>query len=125
MASENDHDFDRTIATFAHPRYELMASGQVFDGEDEVRRYFVTSRSAFPDQHNENAVLHQLDAGVLAEFDLVGTHLGPLAGAEPTGRPFRARMAALFLFEDGGVGITCERVYYDAGTILRQLGLGS
>ena len=32
-------------------------------------------------------------------------------------------MAALFIFEDGGDGIVCERVYFDAGDILRQLGL--
>jgi hypothetical protein len=33
-------------------------------------------------------------------------------------------MAALFMFEDGGAGIVCERVCFDAGDILRQLGLG-
>jgi hypothetical protein len=31
-------------------------------------------------------------------------------------------MVALFLFE--GEGIVCERVYFDSGTIYRQLGLG-
>ena len=55
------------------------------------------------------------------EFDLLGTHTGPLAGMAPTGRAFRCRMVALFLFEDGR--INCERVYFDSGTILRQLGL--
>lgn len=125
MASENDLDFDRTIATFAHPRYELVATGRVFDGEEEVRGYFASSRRAFPDQRNEATVLHRMDDGVLAEFDLVGTHTGPFGGFEPTGRSFRCRMAALFLFEDGGDGIVCERVYFDQASILRQLGLGS
>jgi limonene-1,2-epoxide hydrolase len=32
-------------------------------------------------------------------------------------------MVALFLFE--GDRIVCERVYFDAATILRQLGIGS
>jgi predicted ester cyclase len=123
MASENDLDFDRTIATFAHPRYELVATGSVFDGEEEVRGYFASSRRAFPDQHNENTVLHHMDDGVLAEFDLVGTHTGPFAGHDPTGRPFRTRMAALFIFEAGGDGIVCERVYFDQLSIIRQLGL--
>ena len=31
------HDFDTTIGTFEHPRYELVATGDVYDGEDEVR----------------------------------------------------------------------------------------
>ena len=36
MESENAQDFDRTIATFARPRYELMATGDVFDGRQDV-----------------------------------------------------------------------------------------
>ncbi len=40
MESENDHDFDTTIETFSHPRYEIIASDQVYDGEAEVRRYY-------------------------------------------------------------------------------------
>src|SRR5438309_133531 len=40
MESENRHDFDTTIATFAHPRYEIIPTGDVYDGEDAVRRYF-------------------------------------------------------------------------------------
>ena len=38
---------------------------------------------------------------------------------KPTGREFRCRMAAFFLFE--GEGLVCERVYFDSATILRQL----
>ena len=40
MESENVHDFDATIGTFSHPRYELIPSGQVHDGEAAVRAYF-------------------------------------------------------------------------------------
>ena len=123
MDSENRHDFDATMATFAHPRYELIATGQVHDGPDEVRAYFAASRGAFPDQRNELLELRHTDDGVLVEFDLLGTHDGPLGPFEPTGKAFRCRMAALFLFEPGGTGIVCERVWFDQGTILRQLGL--
>ena len=121
MQSENDHDFDATIGTFAHPRYEIIPTGDVFDGEAEVRRYFAETRAAFPDQRNELIALHHLDDGVVVEFDLLGTHLGPLRSLAPTGRAFRCRMSAFFIFE--GEGIACERVYFDQATILRQLGL--
>jgi steroid delta-isomerase-like uncharacterized protein len=123
MDAENVHDYDAVLATFAHPRYELMATGQVFDGEAEVRRYFEVSRTPFPDQRNELVSMRSTDDGVVVELDLLGTHLGPLRGFEPTGRTFRSRMCALFLFEDGGDGIVCERVYFDSGDILRQLAL--
>ena len=123
MEAENVHDYDTVLATFAHPRYELMATGQVFDGEDEVRRYFELSRTPFPDQRNELVSLRSTDDGVVVELDLLGTHLGPLRGVEPTGRTFRSRMCALFLFEEDGDGIVCERVYFNPGDILGQLGL--
>jgi hypothetical protein len=39
MESENRHDFDKTLATFKHPRYELVAGDEVIDGSAEVARY--------------------------------------------------------------------------------------
>ena len=81
MESENVHDFDTTIGTFGHPRYELVATGEVYDGEEEVRAYFAESRAAFPDQRNELVALHHADDAVIVEFDLLGTHLGPAARA--------------------------------------------
>ncbi len=123
MDSENRHDFDATIATFTRPRYELIATGEVYDGEPAVRAYYAGSRATFADQRNELIALHHADDGVIVEFDLLGTHTGPRAGIAPTGREFRCRMVALFLF-DGDL-ISCERVYFDSATILRQLGVGS
>ena len=123
MESENVHDFDTTIGTFGHPRYEIVPTGAVYDGEAEVREYFRMTRTAFPDQRNELVALHHADDAVIAEFDLLGTHTGPLGDLEPTGREFRCRMAAFFLFE--GEALVCERVYFDAGTIARQLGVGA
>ena len=119
MEAENIHDFDAVIQTFAHPRYELIATGQVHDGEAAVRQYFRDTRAAFPDQRNELISLRHAGDAVIVEFWLLGTHRGRLLGLEPTGREFRCRMTAFFLFE--GSGLVCERVYFDAATILRQL----
>lgn len=112
MEAENRKDFDAVIATFKHPRYELMASGRVHDGEAEVREYFARSRATFPDQRNENAELLVAGDVVISEFDLLGTH-------HETGKPFRSRMIALFFFEDDG--IVCERVYFDRLAIAAQV----
>jgi len=122
MEAENVHDFDAVIDTFEHPRYELVATGQVYDGEEEVRGYFAATRGAFPDQRNELIALHDAEEGVWVEFDLLGTHQGELLGFEPTGRAFRVRMAAFFAFGPTD-RIVAERVYFDALSILSQLGL--
>jgi steroid delta-isomerase-like uncharacterized protein len=121
MESENELDFDTTMKTFDHPRYELIGTQQVHDGEAAVAAYFDESRIAFPDQRNELIALHHADDAVIVEFNLMGTHLGPFGGLPPTGRSFSCRMTAFFLFEEDR--LVCERVYFDTGTILRQLGV--
>jgi steroid delta-isomerase-like uncharacterized protein len=123
MESENVHDFDTTMGTFAHPRYEIVPTGDVYDGEQEVWAYFEETRKAFPDQRNELIEMHHADDAVIVEFDLKGTHLGSFRGLPATGRAFSCRTLAIFVFEPGGDGITCERVYFDSATILRQLGI--
>ena len=123
MESENRLAFGETIATFNHPHYELIATGVVYDGVDEVMGYYAASRTGFPDQRNEVHSMRSADDAVIVEFDLLGTHAGPFLGFDPTGKEFRCRMAAFFIFEDGTDRIEVERIYFDAGTILTQLGI--
>jgi predicted ester cyclase len=119
MAAENVQAWDRVIATFAAPRYELMATGVVHDGEAAVREYFRAGRAAVPDQRNELISLRPAgDDAVACEFWLLGT---PLGAANPARKSFRCRMAVLFLFAPESDRIVCERVYWDSATIARQL----
>jgi steroid delta-isomerase-like uncharacterized protein len=121
MESENTHDFDVTLETFEHPRYEIVPTGEVYDGADEVSRYYQETRAAFPDQRNELIAMYHSDDAVIIEFWLRGTHKGELRGMPPTGKSFECKVVAFFLFEEDR--LVCERVYFDAATILTQLGL--
>ncbi len=121
MDSENRHEFDATLETFGHPRYELVATGEVYDGAEEVDAYYQESRRAFPDQRNELLALHHADDAVLVEAVIRGTHKGPLRSLPPTGREFELPILAIFTFE--GETLTCERIYFDQNTVLRQLGV--
>ena len=121
MQAENVHDFETVMGTFAHPRYEIIATGQVHDGDAAVRQYFKDTRTTFPDQRNELIELRHADDAVVVEFWLLGTMRGALGGIAPTGKSFRVRMTALFLFEAAGDHIVCERVYFDSASMLRQL----
>ena len=127
MALEVTHDWDAVIATFEHPRYEMYGTGQVFDGEAAVRGYFKASRTPFPDQGNEIIAIAHADNTVLVEFWLTGTHLGPLKigtrEIPPTGKRFRARMAATFEFAPDSDKIICERPYFDQTAVLKALNL--
>ncbi len=124
FASEVDREFDRTIATFAGtPRYEIVPTGQVHEGTDAVLAYHRAQRTAFPDQRHDGVTMHVADDDtVIAEFDLLGTNLGPFLGGEPTGKAFRVPTIAVFSFEAGREGITNERVYLDLVSLLTQIG---
>ncbi|MFC4564205.1 ester cyclase [Nocardiopsis mangrovi] len=113
-------DWDDVLATFPHPRYELIATMTVHDGDRAVRGYYHDTRTAFPDQDHEIIALRHSDDAVIVEFWLTGTHLGPLGAIPPTGNRFRVRMTAYFIF-DADENLVCERVYFDSLTMLKQL----
>ncbi|HEX7302972.1 ester cyclase [Lentzea sp.] len=121
MESQNDHDFDTSLTTFPSPRYEIMASGQVLDGVDDVRAYWQRTRAAFPDQLTKVVDVHHADDAVIVEFELQGTHLGSLTGEEVTGRAFKVRMVGFFLFDKDV--LVCQRIYGDTATVMSQLGM--
>jgi len=89
-----------------------------------VLRRLVT---AFPDLTQEVQLL--VDAGEYAFAEVVarGTHTGPLATPEgdigPTGRTIEVPFSVVMHARDGL--LVDGREYYDAATLLRQLGLAS
>lgn len=119
MADENTLDWNKVLSTFPHPHYEIIPTGAVYDGDAPVRAYYTDSRNAFPDQRNELISLRHADDAVVVEFWLRGTHQGDFRGLPATGQTFEVRMTAFFIFE--GERLVCERVYFDALSLLRQL----
>lgn len=121
MRLENDHDFPGCIAAFAHPRYEVVATGEVHDGQDAVDAFLTENRRAFPDFHFEPSRVSGCADSVLVEGVFTGTQHGTWRGLPATGRRVTFRMAVVFDFD--GDDLVCERVYFDLGTPLRQLGV--
>lgn len=60
----------------------------MYDGIDAVARYYKVTRAAFSDQRNKLIAMHHVEDAVVAEFDLMGTHKGPLGSIAPTTREF-------------------------------------
>jgi steroid delta-isomerase-like uncharacterized protein len=120
--SEVEHDWQTCLATFGgHARYEIMATGQVYDGDADVLAYHRSQQAAFPDQRHENLRIHVAhDDTIIAEFDLLGTNTGAFYEQPPTGKSFRVPVVAVFFFD--GDRIVNERVYLDGASLIRQIG---
>lgn len=121
VEAENAGDWVGALATFEHPRYEYVATDEVYDGRDAVLDHWADLERAFPDTLVEIMALHSSDHTVLMEAVARGTHGGPYRGLPPTGRRYELPFLGVFVFE--GEGLVCERVYLDTNTLLRQLGV--
>jgi steroid delta-isomerase-like uncharacterized protein len=121
VEAENSRDYQAALATFDRPRYEFVATDEVFDGPQEVMAHWEELDRAFPDQVDEIIAIHHAEDVAILEFVSRGTHLGTLRGLPPTGKPFELPASAIFVFE--GSRLVCERVYFDTGAFYRQLGV--
>ncbi len=119
LEAQNRHDATASLACFAHPRYELVGNQRVYDGAAEVTRYYESTFGTFPDLGFELITAHHADDALVVEMWMSGSHLGSRRDFAATGKHFRCRTAAVFAFQ--GTSLIGARIYYDTGTIARQL----
>ena len=121
MTAENAHEFDDAIGFFATPRYEIVATGEVYDGAERLGALMHENVTAFPDFHYDVDRLYHAEDAVVAEGAFRGTQLGTWRGLPATGRSVDFPMLIVFPFEEDRM--LGERIYFDLSTALRQLGV--
>jgi steroid delta-isomerase-like uncharacterized protein len=121
MEAENAHEFDRCIAAFSHPRYEIVATGEVWDGHSGVNTLLNGNKKGFPNFRFQPETMHHADNAVIVEGRFQGTHDGNWRGLPATGRKVDFPLIIVFQFEEERM--VCEKTYFDIGTPLRQLGV--
>ena len=121
MKDENAHRFDDAIAAFGHPRYELVPTGEVYDGPGRLHELMRENETGFPDfaYHPEN--MHHADEAIIVEGTFTGTHDGVWRGLPPTGRKVSFPMLIIFRFE--GEAMMGERIFFDLLSVFEQLGV--
>ena len=117
--AENAHDVPRAIATFHRPRYEVAPFGSPNEGAESVHQLLAGMFAAFPDFHVAVLRVHHAEEAVVVEFVVTGTHGGPFAGLDATGRRIEVPLVGIFEFEEDR--LMCEKVYFDMATLMRQL----
>src|SRR3712207_4881680 len=85
-AAESARDLDGVLATFHHARYEIVPTGEVFDGPEAVGAYHSANFVGVPDFPVEPIRIHHSDDVVVEEAWVSGTHTGTYHGLPPTGR---------------------------------------
>jgi steroid delta-isomerase-like uncharacterized protein len=115
-----NHDVAAALATFHTPRYEVPCLGAIVDGTEAVHGLLTQLLAAFPDFYLHQDALYHAENAVIVECRFGGTHRGDWAGIAPTGRSMEVQAALIFLFDADK--LTCEKVYFDHATVLRQLG---
>ena len=91
----------------------------MFDGADRLGAFMrenVTADFRFDVGH-----LYHADEAIVVEGTFLGTHLGTWRGLPATGRRVAFPMLIVFPFE--GEHMLGERLFFDLGTPLRQLGV--
>jgi steroid delta-isomerase-like uncharacterized protein len=120
---ENAHDLEGVLATFGESaRYDDEPWSEHFEGRDGVRAFYTELMDAVPDLEIEIRHRHVTDEVIVLEVMIRGTHLGAWRGLPATGRRIEFPLCGVYTF-DGNDRLAGEKIYYDRGTVLRQLGV--
>jgi len=120
---ENLHDVEAVMATFGiDATYDDEPWADHRTGRDGVRSYYGELIRALPDLAIEVKQWHVASESVVLEVIIRGTHLGPWRGLPATGRRMEFPLCGVYAFDADGK-LARERIYYDRGTVMGQLGL--
>jgi len=120
---ENEHDLEGVLRTFGDTaRYDDEAWGEHYQGGDGVRLFYGQLMRALPDLEIEVQRRHVTDDAVVLEVMIRGTQLGEWRGLPATGRRVELPLCGVYTF-DSQDRLAGEKIYYDRGTVLRQLGV--
>jgi steroid delta-isomerase-like uncharacterized protein len=120
---ENEHNLAGVLGTFGDTaRYDDEAWGEHYTGTDGVRLFYQQLMAALPDLEIDVQDRHVTNDAVVVEVVIRGTHLGAWRGLPATGRRVEVPLCGVYTF-DSNDRLAGEKIYYDRGTVLRQLGV--
>lgn len=108
VAAENERDLEGIMATFARPRYEIVPTATVYDGDAEVRQMILTQWESLPQMHYSAVGMFHAADGVFVETRTTcpGTAMDMLS-------------VNLFVFD--GNRLILERCYFDRALFAAEL----
>ena len=117
--AEDRRDIDALIATLAPTSvYELIPTGQRWEGHAGARSFYTELFAAFPDNRFALTEIVVGPQGVFEVATLTGTNIGPWAGALPSGLPVSLQVLILFPWDPATERFLGERIWFDRGSLV-------
>jgi predicted ester cyclase len=102
--------------------YEIVPTGQRWQGHDGARRFYTEFLGGFPDVKFAMTDIVIGPQGVFEVAEMTGTHRGAWAGLAPTGKSVRVVILIHFPWDPQAGKFAGERIYFDRATFQDQLG---
>ena len=116
--AEGRRDIDGLIATLAPSCvYEIVPTGQRWQGHDGARAFYTDLFAAFPDNRFALSEIVVGPQGVFEVATLTGTNLGPWAGVPASGLPVSLEVLILFPWDPATERFLGERIWFDRGAL--------
>ncbi len=116
--AEDRRDIDGLVATLAPDCvYEIVPTGQRWDGHAGARGFYTELFAAFPDNAFALREIVVGPQGVFEAATLTGTNTGSWAGAPATGLPVALEVLLLFPWDPITERFGGERIWFDRGAI--------
>lgn len=120
--AEDARDLQGLIDTLAPDCvYEIIPTGQRWEGHAGARQFYLTFLGAFPDVKFAMSDIVIGPQGVFEVAELTGTHRGQWAGVAPTGKAVRLRVIIHFPWDPQAQKFDGERIYFDRAALAEQL----
>ena len=120
--AEDGRDLAGLIATLSEDCvYEVVPTGQRWEGHEGARTFYLTFLGAFPDVHFDLQDIVIGPQGVIEIAIMTGTHRGTWAGIEATGKPVRLHIIIHFPWNPVAQKFAGEKIYFDRFGLEDQL----
>jgi predicted ester cyclase len=116
--AEDHRDLPGLIATLTSDCvYEVVPTGQRWQGHAGATAFYQSFLTAFPDVTFRLLDIVIGPQGVMEVAEMTGTHRGPWAALEPTGRPVRLEVIIHFPWDPEAGKFAGEKIYFDRAAL--------
>jgi hypothetical protein len=117
--AEDKRDIPGLLATLTDDcAYEMIPTGQRWDGLDGVGTFYTELFAAFPDNRFALSDIVIGPQGVFEAARLTATNLGPWAGVPASRMPIDLEVLIFFPWDPASGRFLGERIWFDRGQLL-------